>query len=204
MERLTSERPSIDALQSVERNIIQLLDIAHETMTELAKRESDSQSLSTHVQEYIELVKKIRDSVANQIQRINTEVPYLNTVYRLRKDAQINQMKVEYILEQLRRISSEMAIHRGTGTPMLPSESATPVVMNTFSGADVTLVNKTEEVATPSMQEGFEMFGMDNNEEFGEDVKKEGEKTERTTEDVGVGIPVNDDEQMEEDLFEDK
>jgi membrane protease subunit (stomatin/prohibitin family) len=107
-EKLTSfdNRPSISALQTVEQEIISLLEIANQTCVELSQVRPNQQILSSLSSRYLNLVKKIKESLSTQIQRLGAEVPYQNTIFGLKKDAEICHMQVEIIHERLREMLS--------------------------------------------------------------------------------------------------
>jgi len=109
MDKLTSfdNRPSIVALQRVEQDILNLLDVASKACTELSKTGNESKStLDQLSREYLTYVKNIREGLETQVQRITVDVPYQNSIYGSKKDAEISYMTVQVVHNQLKDLSN--------------------------------------------------------------------------------------------------
>eukprot|EP01119_Soliformovum_irregulare_P010441 TRINITY_DN2569_c2_g1_i1.p1 TRINITY_DN2569_c2_g1~~TRINITY_DN2569_c2_g1_i1.p1 ORF type:complete len:115 (-),score=23.13 TRINITY_DN2569_c2_g1_i1:306-650(-) len=105
--KLTSfdNRPSIYDLQQTEQQLVSILDLASQTCNEIAQDEADGEKIQRLTRDYLNQIKTIRDSLETQVQRMIGEIPYQNSAYGSKKEAEIAFMKVQIIHRHLKQLT---------------------------------------------------------------------------------------------------
>eukprot|EP01117_Protostelium_nocturnum_P001111 TRINITY_DN1142_c0_g1_i9.p1 TRINITY_DN1142_c0_g1~~TRINITY_DN1142_c0_g1_i9.p1 ORF type:complete len:132 (-),score=32.08 TRINITY_DN1142_c0_g1_i9:218-613(-) len=112
--------------------------------------------------------KEIKESVSKQILKMGMEVPYLNSSYGSRKDAELSFMKIEHILNQLNSIRNVLGPIQPplNTTPPVFSPSPSPININAMQTSPISDSNQinTEEIFEDGMGESENPFQVESEE----------------------------------------